>query len=54
VADALPVRHESRPVAAGYASADAIEEARTFLSGRPYVAAADAGRTLRAHRRVPA
>lgn len=54
IADALPVRHETRPVAAGYATAEATEEARRFLANRPYVPAAEAGRTLRVHRRVPA
>jgi hypothetical protein len=54
VVDALPVRHETRRVAAGYPAGDAIEEARGFLAGRPYVPAAEAGRVLRLHRRVPA
>jgi hypothetical protein len=53
IVDALPVRHESRPVATGYATAEATSEAQGFLAGRPYVRAADAGRTLRAHRSVP-
>ncbi|MFL5896134.1 MAG: hypothetical protein ACJ76Z_13620 [Thermoleophilaceae bacterium] len=53
IADALPVRHEQRPVAAGYATTAATEEAREFLAGRPYVPAAEAGTTLRVHRRVP-
>jgi len=54
IADALPVRHETRPVATGYATEAAADEARAFLASRPYVRAADAGRTLRMHRRVPA
>jgi hypothetical protein len=37
VVDALPVRHEHAPVAASYSSQEAIEEARRFLAGRPYV-----------------
>jgi hypothetical protein len=37
VVDALPVRHERAPVASAYSSAEAIEEARRFLAGRPYV-----------------
>jgi hypothetical protein len=53
IVDALPVRHETRPVASGYPTDEATEEARVFLSTRPYVKAAEAGRTLRAHRRVP-
>jgi hypothetical protein len=53
VIDALPVRHETRPVGRGYATADATAEAQRFLTGRPYLDAADAGRTLHAHRKVP-
>jgi hypothetical protein len=37
IVDALPVRHEHAPVAAAYSSREAIEEARHFLAGRPYV-----------------
>jgi hypothetical protein len=37
VVDALPVRHEHAPVAAAYSSQEAIEEARRFLAGRPYL-----------------
>jgi GT2 family glycosyltransferase len=54
VVDALPVRHEARQVAAGYGSGDAVAEARAFLAQRPYVPAAEAGRSSRVHRRVPA
>ena len=54
IADALPVRHEQRRVAAGYPTAEATEEARRFLAERPFVRATEAGRTLRPHRRVPA
>jgi hypothetical protein len=53
VIDALPVRHETRPVGGSYSSAEATEEAQRFLAGRPYVHAADAGRTLEVHRTVP-
>jgi hypothetical protein len=53
IIDALPVRHELRRVAAGYPTADATAEAQRFLAERPYVQAADAGRTLRVHRSVP-
>ncbi len=53
VVDALPVRHETRHVAAGYAHADAIAEAQAFLADRPYVRAEDARRTVRTIRRVP-
>lgn len=41
IVDALPVRHERAPVAAGYSAAEAIEEARSFLDGRPYLRAGD-------------
>jgi hypothetical protein len=53
VLDALPVRHESRPVAADYTHAEAIEEARRFLADRPYLRNHEAQRTLERHRRVP-
>jgi hypothetical protein len=53
VIDALPVRHETRPVGRTYASAEASEEAQRFLAGRPYLDARRAGQTLRMHRRVP-
>lgn len=53
IVDALPVRHESRHVAAGYAHAEAIEEGRRFLAGRPYVRTEEAQRTLATHRRLP-
>jgi hypothetical protein len=54
VADALPVGHRSAPVAAAYGHADAIEEGRRFLTGRPYLTSAAAQETLAVHRRVPA
>jgi hypothetical protein len=50
VVDATPVRHNLRPVASSYQHQAAIEEARRFLSDRPYVNAVDAGRTLVEHR----
>jgi Glycosyltransferase like family 2 len=53
VVDALPVRHESRRVAATYSHADAIEEGRRFLAGRPYVRTEEAQRTLATYRRLP-
>jgi hypothetical protein len=53
VVDALPVRHESRPVAGAYHAQDAIDEAQRFLAARPYLPASEAGRTLRVHRSVP-
>ena len=54
VIDALPVRHETRPVGGAYASAEATEEAQRFLATRPYLDASRAGQTKRTHRRVPA
>lgn len=54
IVDALPVRHESRKVASTYTHADAIEEGRRFLAGRPYVRSEDAQRTLETYRRLPA
>jgi hypothetical protein len=54
VIDALPVRHETRPVGGAYRAAEATQEAQRFLASRPYLHAGEAGRTLRTHRRVPA
>jgi hypothetical protein len=48
--DALPVKHTLAPVADAYSSAEAIEEARRFLTGRPYVPADVAQRTVATHR----
>jgi hypothetical protein len=53
VIDALPVRHEWRPVGGSYSSAEATAEAQQFLADRPYIHAADAGKTLEEHRTVP-
>ena len=53
VVDALPVRHEIQHVAATYAHADAIAEARAFLADRPYVRTDEAQRTVKTIRRVP-
>jgi len=50
VVDALPVKHTHAPVAGAYASAEAIDEARRFLTGRPYVPAGVANRTVATHR----
>ena len=47
VVDALPVRHESAPVASTYSAAEAIAEAQDFLAGRPYVPSATARRAVR-------
>jgi GT2 family glycosyltransferase len=51
VLDALPIRHVMRPIADSYRRADAVEEARAFLAERPHATAAEAQRTLAAHRR---
>jgi hypothetical protein len=53
ILDALPVRHESRKVASTYTHAEAIEEGRRFLAGRPYVPTEEAQRTLSTIRRIP-
>jgi hypothetical protein len=50
VVDATPIRHGQRPIAAAYDRSSAVAEAREFLTGRPYVRASDAGRTLATHR----
>jgi hypothetical protein len=54
VVDALPVRHESGLVAAGYPREDAVGEAARFLAGRAYLPSSAAGDVLALHRRVPA
>jgi hypothetical protein len=51
VIDAVSIRHRVAPAAAGYARADAVAEARTFLADRPYLSAREAGRVLATHRR---
>jgi GT2 family glycosyltransferase len=51
VVDAVAIRHLAAPAAAAYSRAEAIAEARAFLAERPYVPAAEANRTLKAHRR---
>jgi hypothetical protein len=53
IVDAVPVKHETRPVATGYVTAEATAEAQQFLADRPYVGSADAGHTSKTHRRVP-
>ena len=51
VVDALAIGHRVAPAAAGYARADAVAEARSFLAERPYMSAREADRTLTTHRR---
>jgi hypothetical protein len=53
IADALAVRHESGTVGSAYSADAAIEEARQFLSTRPYLSSAAAQETLATHRRLP-
>jgi hypothetical protein len=53
VIDALPVRHEDRPVGGAYSADAATAEAQRFLAGKPYIQAADAGRTIEEYRTVP-
>jgi len=53
VVDALPVRHEAQPVASAYTHAEAIAEARAFLTGRSYLRSHEAQRTLSTVRRLP-
>lgn len=53
VIDALPVRHEERPVGGSYSSEDATAEAQRFLADKPYIQASDVGKTLEEYRTVP-
>lgn len=53
VVDALPVRHETAPVASAYGRKDAVEEGKRFLADRPYLTSDAAQETLATHRRVP-
>jgi hypothetical protein len=50
IVDATPVRHGLRLIASSYDRGAAIDEARTFLTGRPYTPAREAQRTLHAYR----
>jgi hypothetical protein len=50
VVDAVPVRHEDAPVAAAYRHEDAIEEATSFLTGRPFVTSREAQETVTTYR----
>jgi len=47
VVDALPVRHDLAGVASAYPHADAVAEAQSFLSGREFLPAPEAGQTVR-------
>lgn len=50
IVDATPVRHSLRPVGSAYEHQAAVDEARGFLTDRPYVNALEAQRTLVEHR----
>jgi hypothetical protein len=50
VLDAVSIRHLAAPAAAAYPREAAVAEARSFLAQRPYLSAAEAGRTLTTHR----
>jgi len=50
VVDAVSIRHRAAPAGAAYDRDAAIAEARSFLAGRPYLNAGEAGRTLTTHR----
>jgi hypothetical protein len=49
VVDATPILH-TVPVAATYPREVALDEARRFLAGAPYLPRDEADRTLRTHR----
>lgn len=49
VIDAVPISHKLRPIATTYDRSAAINEAREFLSDRPYTPASEAQRTLAAY-----
>jgi hypothetical protein len=51
IVDATPIRHRTRRIAAAYDRDEAIAEGRRFLSGRPYITASQAQRTIATHRR---
>ena len=52
VVDALPVRHETSVVGAGYPRSDAEAEAAAFLADRRYLPSDRAGEVLATHRRA--
>jgi GT2 family glycosyltransferase len=51
IVDATPVRHLLRPIAAGYGTDAAVEEARAFLVDHPYLPREESQRTLVTHAR---
>ena len=52
IVDALPVRHETRPVGGSYSADEAVAEAQRFLVNRPYILAKDAGGTIERYTRA--
>ncbi len=50
VVDAVAIGHRAAPAADAYSRETAVAEAREFLARRPYVRAAELGRTLTTHR----
>jgi hypothetical protein len=50
VVDATPIAHRAAPAASTYSREQALEEARSFLSGRPYLKASEVQQTLVTHR----
>ncbi|MGA9283835.1 MAG: glycosyltransferase [Solirubrobacteraceae bacterium] len=50
VVDATPIAHRAAPAASTYSREQALDEARAFLSGRPYLKASEARQTLVTHR----
>ena len=53
IVDALPVRHDSVPVASGYSHEGAVAQAREFLRERPYIPAEEAQQTVARHADLP-
>ena len=51
VVDATPIAHRTAPAASAYSREQALDEARAFLAGRPYLSASEARQTLVTHRR---
>jgi len=50
VIDAVTIRHREAPAGGRYSREQAVDEARAFLQGRPYLTADEAQRTLTAYR----
>jgi hypothetical protein len=51
IVDATPIRHQTRRIAVAYDRDEAIAEGRRFLTGRAYLTASQAQRTIATHRR---